>query len=105
MKLTKQFKINFVRKVHAFLNDKSHKIRIMRKRRKVAGEIRYKPPVEVDINPFKNDDPCSILIHEILHFHHPNWSEKQVLEAEKQMMRSLTSRQYKNIVKKLVSRK
>jgi len=44
-------------------------------------------------------DIISVLIHEVLHKWHPDWSETRVGQKEKWIMNRLTPRQIKHIIK------
>lgn len=42
----------------------------------------------------------STLIHEFLHFQHPDWCESKVLQMESQIVNSISDRQVRNLVKR-----
>lgn len=46
------------------------------------------------------DEIIPTLIHEVLHFHYPDWSESKVRWHETYLINSLSPRQVKNIIKK-----
>lgn len=41
----------------------------------------------------------STLIHEVLHYFHPTWSETKVLREEKKIINALSVRQVRNVLK------
>lgn len=49
------------------------------------------------------DEMISTLVHETLHYIHPDWSETKVLEGERWIMNNLSPVQVKNILKRFVA--
>jgi hypothetical protein len=47
------------------------------------------------------DELLSTLIHEVIHYLHPTWSEKAVLNAEKYIINHVTPKRAGNILKRL----
>lgn len=70
----------------------------------VAGEIEGwdgEGKVIITLNP--KCDVLSTMMHEFLHYRHPNLCESGVRKAEKRLMNSLSDRQVKNILKKVAN--
>ena len=88
-------------KLYRFL-DQDHKIKFQRMRlyRGHITTITYPTTVYID----HRDELIPTLIHEFLHYIHPQWSETRILQAEAQFVRQLTDRQIRNILKKFASR-
>lgn len=55
-------------------------------------------PTQVFLNP--RGEMFSTLIHEALHYMHPEWSETTVGREEIRIVNMLTDRQVRNIIKK-----
>lgn len=45
-------------------------------------------------------DLISTLIHEVIHYYHPTWSERAVLNAEKYIIDNISARRATNILKR-----
>ena len=45
-------------------------------------------------------DLLSTLIHEVVHYYYPGWSERKVLRTEKYIINNITARQATNILKR-----
>ena len=88
-------------KLYQFLEDE-HAIKFQRMRvyRGHIKTIQYPTTVYLD----HTDRILPTLIHEFLHYIHPDWSESRILQAEAQFVGHLTDRQIRNILKKFASR-
>jgi hypothetical protein len=92
----------FTRKLYAFLRDE-HTVRLT-KHHLFHAQISYPDnEYEAYVTVDYRKDILSSLIHEVLHFYYPQWSEKKVLRMESQMVNAITERQAKNILKALAN--
>lgn len=86
----------FVRKLYRLFKDKPHIFHI-RKLKKARGYCHTEiERIELDYR----DEIISTLLHEALHFLHPEMSEDQVLWHETYLINKLSQRQVKNIIKR-----
>lgn len=97
MALPKEMVQGYTRKLYKFLGD-GHYIKL-RKLRILRGFI------ETDDNPTElvldyRDKLVPTLLHEFLHYQHPDWSETRILKMESELVNSLTIRQVRNIIKR-----
>lgn len=90
----------FIRRFYYLLRHHSDRIYFQRLGRNVYGYYDYGTE-EITVDYRKEMVPT--LIHEALHHWHPDWPEKAVLKEEKEIVNSLTPRQYKNILRVLVA--
>lgn len=91
----------YTRKLYRFL--RGQPAIEFKKLRKNRGNIIWKSDgddviVELD----HREEVVSTLIHEFLHYEHYDWTEEQVLCMEKEIVDSLSHRQVRNILKRLV---
>lgn len=91
----------YVRKLYRFL-EQGHKVRF-KKLRVNRGYIEHKEdkvsPASVTLD--HREELLKTLIHEFLHYIHPEWSEAEVLDMEDRIADSLSERQVRNIIKRL----
>lgn len=90
----------FTRKLYRFLGN-GHKvhIKLMTDNR---GEILYElNPTHIHLDP--RDELVPTLIHEALHYFHPEASEEWVLRMEKKIVSKLSERQMRNIIRRLAN--
>lgn len=96
MIVTKEYVNRYTRKLYKFLNA-GHKINFT-KQTTTRGYIYVDVPVtEVHLDP--RDRVISTLVHETLHYFYPKASETWILEMERKIVRQLTDRQVKNIIR------
>ena len=72
--------------------------------KKYAGTIDgwdRKSKVIITLDPKKN--VISTMMHEFLHYRHPNMCESNIAKLEKKLMNSLSDRQVKNILKRVAN--
>lgn len=101
MPLTRTDTDRYLRGLYRFLAG-DHAIRF-KKMRVYRGKIEYDDecrgaPSVVMLDP--RDKIASTLIHEYLHYRHPDWSETDVLRMESSLVNSLTERQVRNLIKR-----
>lgn len=94
----------YTRKLYRFL-DEGHRIEF-KKMRNYVGELKTGPYLDLNQGPAlitldHRADVISTLIHETLHRFYPAESEEWILRMEKKIMNKLTSRQVKNIIRRL----
>lgn len=111
MELSKKQVVKYTRKLYRFL-EQNHDIRF-KKLRLYQGTITLPTDqtnhevdgtlfiTKIELDP--RDTVISTLIHEFIHYVHPDWTEEKVLLMEKTLMNKLTDRQIKNIIKKLAT--
>lgn len=85
---------SFIRKIYRLLDTKPEIFSIKDLGDKTAGEC----DEEIRIH-FKHD-VISTLVHEVIHYLHPDWSERAVLSAEKYIMNNISPKRATNILKK-----
>lgn len=88
-----------IKRLYYFIE--KHADRIEFKRLRGASGYYYVETDEIEIDPRR--DITATLIHEFLHHLHSTWSEYEVGMEERKIMRSLSMKQLKNIIAKLVS--
>lgn len=88
----------FIRKMYRLLETKPEIFKIKDLGKKTAGHC-LDDGSEIALH-YKHDI-ISTLIHEVIHYLHPDWSEKTVLAAEKYIINHISPRRAANIVKKL----
>lgn len=89
----------FIRKLYRLLLNKPEIFEI-KKLSKVRGYCADDgSSIELDYR----DEIISTLIHEALHYLHPDWSESKVLFHEKYLMHNFSKTQVKNIIKKFAT--
>jgi len=99
MKKTKKYSrfiSNYLSKLYKLLNEPY--IFSIKKLNKLQG---YCDSDEICIDYRK--DILSTLIHEVLHYYYPNWSETKVLNEERKIINYLTIKQVKNILRRFTS--
>lgn len=90
----------FTRKLYQFLRDE-HSIKLA-KHHIFYAQIVYPTNDEAAMVTLDyRRDILSCLIHEVLHFYYPEWSEKKVLRMESKMVNAISIRQARNILKAL----
>lgn len=100
MALTRSEVHAFTRKLYRFLRDE-HTVKLT-KHHIFYAQITYPEgddPALVTLDYRR--DILSCLIHEVLHFYHPAWSEKKVLRMESKIVNAISERQARNILKAL----
>ena len=96
--VTKDDVSRFTRRLYKFL-DNGHKIEF-RRMRSIRGFIFTEEyPTLICLDP--SDKVISTLIHEALHYFHPDESEEWILKMESKIVRRLSERQVKNIIRRL----
>ena len=90
----------FIRKMYRLLKEKPHIFKIKDLGHKTAGHC-MDDGSEIALH-YKHD-VISTLVHEVIHYLHPDWSEKAVLGAEKYIMNNITPRRATNILKRLTN--
>lgn len=88
----------FTRKLYRFLDD-GHKVEFRRMRSLRGWIVTEHYPTHVSLDP--TDKIIPTLIHEALHYFHPQASETWVLRMEAKIVRSLSERQIRNIIRRL----
>lgn len=102
MAINAQYMKTFTKKLYRFLEDE-HQIKL-KKLNAHVGSMEYiveDPGLPCTITLDFRKDILSTLIHEFLHYRHQTWSESEILKSERLIMNRLTSKQAKNILKKL----
>jgi hypothetical protein len=90
----------FTRKLYAFLRDEH--IVDLTKHHKFDAQISYpEDDALAHVTLDYRKDILSCLVHEVLHFYYPQWTEKKVLREEKRLINAITERQARNILKAL----
>jgi len=89
----------FIRRFYYLIRHHSDQIYFQRLSRNVYGYYDYGTG---DITVDYRKEMVPTLIHEAIHHWHLDWSENAVLKEEKEIVNSLTSRQYKNILRVIV---
>ena len=97
--LTDQYIRRFPSRLYKFLLE-DHKLTLI-KMKSYSGFINYDIDGSAEIKIDYRDDFVPTLIHEVLHYLHPDWSEDQVERAERILINKLTKRQIKNIIKRI----
>ena len=88
----------FLNRVYKLLETKPEMF-VLRKMR-IQGECDYIEDI-ITIDPRK--EVLSTVCHEILHYLHPAWSERTVIQAEHRIMNNMTIRQLKTFLKKFTN--
>lgn len=88
----------FTRKLYRFLDD-SHKVEFRRMRDLRGWILTDTYPTHVRLD--HTDKLIPTLIHEALHYFYPEASETWVLKMEAKIVRSLSERQVRNIIRRL----
>ena len=99
MSLTRSQVHTYTRKLYRFLRD-GHLIEF-RKLRVYRGFIHFSASKSTRVELDPRDRVLSTLIHEFLHYQHPDWSESKVLNMERKLINNLSSVQVRNIIKRL----
>jgi hypothetical protein len=89
----------FIRRFYYLLRHHSDRIYFQRLSKNVYGYYDYGTE-EITVDYRREMVPT--LIHEAIHHWHPDWPERAVLKEERDIVNSLTPRQYKNILRVLV---
>ena len=88
----------FIRRMYRVL-DQRPEIFVIKKMKKERGYcMDDKSEVAVD----HRDEILSTLVHEMVHYLEPKWSEAKVLRAEKYIMNKVTPRRAANILKRFI---
>lgn len=100
MLLTRKQTHWYTHRLYKFLRDERHTIEF-KKLREFRGYINYdvgdkNAHVVLD----HRDKLIPTLIHEYLHYQHPEWTEEQVLKMEKLISNSLSKCQIRTIIKR-----
>lgn len=86
-----------LQKLYRFLED-GHIIEFKRMKFYRGFIVTHKYPTVVQLD--YTDKLFPTLIHEFLHYIHPDWCESKILRAEREFVAKLTDRQIRNILKK-----
>ena len=97
MKYTKRQLYEETGKLYAFLRSHPKKI-ILKKLNRMHGTYDYGTD-EVELDYRRELIPT--IIHESLHYYHPELSETDILKKEKNIINQLSIQQIRNIIKKL----
>jgi hypothetical protein len=96
MTVTKPQVNRYITKLYRFL-EQGHRI-TFRKMRKDRGSILVEIyPTEIHLDP--RDEVISTLVHETLHYFYPEASEEWILSMEDGIVKKLTHRQVRNIIR------
>lgn len=87
----------FIRKLYKLLEQKPEIFKL-KKMKDVRGYC-LNDGTEIALD--HRDELLSTLIHEVIHYFHPDWSEKTVRSAEKYIINNISPKRAGNIVKKL----
>ncbi len=85
-----------IKRLYRFLRNNSDQISFKKLGGGILGYYDY-GTAEITIDHRREVIPT--LIHEFIHHIHPKWSETKVVNYERRIMNSLTSRQFKNIIR------
>lgn len=88
----------FTHKLYRFLDD-DHTVKFRRMRNLRGWILTEQYPTHLSLDP--RDEIIPTLIHEALHYFYPNASESWVLRMEAKIIRSLSERQLRNIIRRL----
>lgn len=100
MTVTKNHVKKFTGKLYKFLNE-GHNFKFQKMKDMRGHIVTYRNPTTVYIDP--RDQIISTLIHETLHYFHPEESEQWILEMEFKIVNKLSERQIRNIIKRWAS--
>lgn len=89
-------KDRFVRKLYKLFREKPHIFHV--KKLRVARGYCHTDVERIELD--YRDELISTLLHEALHFIHPEMTEEQVLWHETYLINKLSPRQIKNIIKR-----
>jgi len=101
MSLSREEVQRYTKKLYRFLRE-GHAITFRKLHPSYRGFIHFyegTPLAEVEVD--HRERMFSTLLHEFLHYAHPDWSETRVLEMERKLVNALSQTQVKNIIKRL----